>query len=324
MKVVAILGGLGSQMYKYAFYLQLKNEEDTYIDTTPFKLHDMWNGYELEKIFGIHEKDICSVFSADELQKLREANTHYKMAASIAMKKIDSQKPIVSFLRGYFYPQQWDDAKDRNKLLQFCALAYNKIKRTVKGKDNPDDSYPLFYKTNLFSIYYDEFSSISDRYIGGGTQKELFKSIFKFPPLEDSANIKIAEMMHMSESVAIHVRRSDHMYDNKELFADNYFAKAVNYIKRTVSTPVFFLFSDETEWCVNNLSALGFKGDDNIQIVDWNKGNQSFRDMQLMTYCQHNILAISSFSWWGYYLSERKNKIVCAPKGWWLEVPVHL
>ena len=60
MKVVAILGGLGSQMVKYAFYLDVKKkckDEKCYIDTTAFHSLKMWNGYELERIFGIRDED---------------------------------------------------------------------------------------------------------------------------------------------------------------------------------------------------------------------------------------------------------------------------
>ena len=61
MKIVAMVGGLGSQITKYMFLLFLRektNDEEIWIDTSSFEYLKCWNGYELEKIFGIREKDI--------------------------------------------------------------------------------------------------------------------------------------------------------------------------------------------------------------------------------------------------------------------------
>lgn len=53
-----------------------------------------------------------------------------------------------------------------------------------------------------------------------------------------------------------------------------------------------------------------------VHFVTNNKGNESYRDMQLMSLARCNILANSSFSWWGAYLNSRKDKIVYVPKKW--------
>lgn len=317
MKVVAILGGLGSQMFKYAFFLQLKGTDECYIDTTPFCLQEMWNGYELQRIFGIEERDIAQFLTETELESIKREGIHYKNASEMVIEKINSCKPIVSILRGYWYP------REKHKILLFLSLIYNKIKRICHKSDCEKDTYPLFYNNKFFSIYYDEFNHTSDKYIGAGKDKKKLIEIFQFPDFTDGRNIKLAELMQKTESVAMHIRRSDHMYDNAQLFEDGYFKKAVNYIKKNVKNPIFFLFSDEPDWCKKNFKMLGLEENDNVTFVDWNNGSQSFKDMQLMTYCKHNILAISSFSWWGYYLSNQREKIVCAPKKYWLEVPVH-
>ena len=74
------------------------------------------------------------------------------------------------------------------------------------------------------------------------------------------------------------------------------------------------MFSDDINWCKNHLSQL-WEGK-KVVYVDWNKGKESFRDMQLMSLCKHNIIANSSFSWWGAWLNQNEKKIVIAPEKW--------
>ena len=50
----------------------------------------------------------------------------------------------------------------------------------------------------------------------------------------------------------------------------------------------------------------------NVQLV-YNKGDESYRDMQLMSMCKHAVITNSSFGWWGAWLIENPNKITCSP-----------
>lgn len=212
-----------------------------------------------------------------------------------------------------------------------CAKVYRKIlsvvmfKRAKKRGDEQEyiDVYEEGALNLKGNVLYDEFNHTSDKYIRLNSYN--LKEVFRFPEFDEQANISVKARMLETESVALHIRRSDHMYDNAELFERGYFRKAVQYMREHIYSPVFYIFSEEIDWCQKNLENLGInEKEDAVYIIDWNKGNKSFRDMQLMTFCRHNILAISSFSWWGYYLSRFEDKVVCAPKGYWFEVPVHL
>ncbi len=76
----------------------------------------------------------------------------------------------------------------------------------------------------------------------------------------------------------------------------------------------FYVFSNDIIWCREHLCAPS------IQFVDWNTGKDSIFDMWLMTQCQHNIIANSSFSWWGAWLNRHEGKEVIAPKKWFFHV----
>ena len=90
--------------------------------------------------------------------------------------------------------------------------------------------------------------------------------------------------------------------------------KAVDYIKKNVEKPMFYIFSDDLDWCKNNLGFLN-----NCNYVDLTQ--TEIDDLKLMSFCQHNIIANSSFSWWGAWLNQNPKKIVIAPKEWLINDP---
>jgi hypothetical protein len=79
-------------------------------------------------------------------------------------------------------------------------------------------------------------------------------------------------------------------------------------MKKTINNPSFFIFSDDIPWCRDNLGK-----EENCEYIMGNTGANSYRDMQLMSLCRHNIIANSSFSWWGAYLNQNPDKVVVAP-----------
>ena len=95
---------------------------------------------------------------------------------------------------------------------------------------------------------------------------------------------------------------------------EEYYVHAIEKMNNMVSPDLYSVFSDDPEWCKENLAHLFSEME--VVYVNWNKGENSFRDMQLMTLCKHNIIANSSFSWWGAWLNQNEDKIVLTPEKW--------
>ena len=134
---------------------------------------------------------------------------------------------------------------------------------------------------------------------------------FRFRPL-DEYNAQIAELIASCSSVSIHVRRGDtvpyKVNENEVVDGRKYYEKAVALITDKVENPTFFVFSDGIDWCKNVFTG------NNFNFIDHNKSSDSYKDMQLMSLCKHNIIANSSFSWWGAWLNGNNQKIVIAPQ----------
>ncbi len=122
-------------------------------------------------------------------------------------------------------------------------------------------------------------------------------------------NKRLAESMRDCVSVAIHVRRGDYL-GAFPVMDNDYYLPAMRYFADRFENVRFFVFSNDLAWCKEHLNA------DNITFVDWNTGKYSPYDMWLMTQCKHNIIANSSFSWWGAWLNQNESKEVVAPKIW--------
>lgn len=310
INVVAILGGLGSQMFKYAFFVDLKRKspKKTYIDLSPFEYSKMWNGYELSRIFGIEE---LNVFPYED-NKI----DFFKGYAINTLNSLSLLNKTVYFNRGLSYRYYYEH--------DLLSRIYNKVNRKIwqfKFNKREFDSYPENYFDTEGNVYFDEFDHKSDLYFADS--KDTILKIFQFPPLKGDKNVNIAEKMLLENTVALHVRRTDHLYDNGNLQNNSFYFKSVEAIKKNCDSPSFFVFSDDIVWCKKNINKIGLGNRDIIYFIDWNKLENSYIDMQLMTFCHHNIVPFSSFSWWGAYLSSRKKKMSFAPNGTWMNIEFH-
>ena len=158
--------------------------------------------------------------------------------------------------------------------------------------------------------------------LNGYWQSELYfknyaqeiREIFSFFEKLDKKNLLIANDIEKNDSISIHIRRGDYLLKQNYNFNQDlreYYIKAIQESSKYFSYPKYFIFTDDPLWVTEN-----FKIDYPFIVVDINHGTDSFYDMQLMSLCKSNIIANSSFSWWGAWLNDKEDKIIYAPKNW--------
>ena len=134
-------------------------------------------------------------------------------------------------------------------------------------------------------------------------------------PLSIGAQI-IAEKIQRDNAVSLHVRRGDYVSDAKTnqfhgTCSLEYYQDAINALCQRVYQPMFYVFSDDIAWVKSHLPMPA----DRVCYVS-NPQLPDYEELILMTYCQHHIIANSSFSWWGAWLNLRHDPIIIAPKKW--------
>jgi len=194
---------------------------------------------------------------------------------------------------------------------------FSRVRRKVKG----------LKKTHVKEYFYFniQLNKMNDFYLDGYWQSDIYfqdvseeiRSDFRFKSSLVGNNINIIEKIKMSNSVGVHIRRGDYI-TNPNAFNEygricdkEYYIKAIESIKLQVDSPHFFVFSNDIDWVKENIDFSS-----KVDFINWNLGAESYIDMELMSLCKHNIIANSSFSWWGAWLNKNKNKIVLAPSRW--------
>ena len=195
------------------------------------------------------------------------------------------------------------------------------ILRRIKRKLLGDTKF--IYDTNEY-VFNENLYKLKNSYLNGYWQSiNYFKDIeselredFTFKNELDIKNLEILNEIENSNSVSVHIRRGDYMspqnfkiYGN--IATEEYYKESIRIIEEKIENPTFFVFSNDMEWVKENI-----KINSKAFYIDINSGDDSYKDMQLMSNCKHNIIANSSFSWWGAWLNNNKNKIVIAPQKW--------
>lgn len=276
MIVVKLMGGLGNQMFQYAFarYLALKNNTSVKTDSSIYKTHQWAKDEAVRKfeldVFNVSaqeaSKDELSFFKKGKLTKIY----HYGvLRLGIRSSKLYIREPYFHFF------------KRALKAKSFCYL----------------DGY---WQSEKY------FSSI----------REVLLKDFTLKHELNPSSEEILQKIKACESVSVHVRKTDYIKGsvNSKIYGEitpQYYLQAMSKVKEKYSNASFFVFSDDSEWFKKNIST-----DLPVTFVDFNRGDDSYQDLYLMSQCKHNIIANSSFSWWGAWLNTNAQKMVIAPQNW--------
>jgi len=275
MIIIRLKGGLGNQMFQYAIgrALAVHYETELFLDTSWF-LSEIAAKPGAERIFMLDKFKIqARIINEKRYFKV------YKQENNRSLIKLDLFKWKIFTLF------------NENRNMPFN----NKVFLT----DNRNIYLDGYWQTEKY------FKSISD---------ELRKDFSLHNPLREQDE-DIFREIHDTNSVSIHVRRGDYVnYERTKIVHGvipiKHYEKCITYFLDTIKNPSFYVFSDDPEWCLENLDFLKNK------IIISNNKRSPQEDMILMSNCKHHIIANSSFSWWAAWLNTNQSKIVIAPNQW--------
>ena len=286
MIITKLKGGLGNQMFQYAIGRNL-----SIIHNTQLKLD--------------------TSFFQERLTKPNFAKRYYNLNIFNIVENFASKDEIEEFKK---YEKIGGYRKFFHDILKADETKYIKEKQCSFDKNILRASDNIYLDGYWQSEKY--FSTQSADILSNKENIEnLIRQEFTLKNEFQIKNIDLTRKIKNSNSISIHIRRGDYT-DSKTkksigLCPVKYYHQAITEIINKVKNPIFFIFSDDIKWSKNNLQI-------NLPAT-FIDGNKNYEDLILMSMCKHNIIANSSFSWWGAWLNQNPNKIVIAPKKWFVK-----
>lgn len=200
----------------------------------------------------------------------------------------------------------------KNGKYSFGLISYLKKLRKIPFTFKQDQfHYNSIIQHINSSVYLDGYWQ-SEKYFAD--IENIIRQDYTFKAKPDTTNFQLIEKMSVQNSVSIHFRRGDYISNPKtnqthSVCSIEYYKQSVEFISDKISDPHFYIFSDDIEWAKQN-----FRIESPLTYIDHN--NNDYEDLRLMMNCKHNIIANSSFSWWGAWLNNNSDKIVIAPAKW--------
>lgn len=200
-------------------------------------------------------------------------------------------------------------ANDRSYLLDNFNI---KAKHIMQLPDN----YRKFSEKSHI-LFQPDFFTVKDNTVleGSWLSEKYFKD--KASIIRQDFTLKNINMDYLgifnNNSVSVHIRRTDKVnHDFHLLLPLSYYNKALQFMNDQFDNLVFYIFSDDIEWAKANLRIS-----QKHYFVNYHGFKDCYKDLYLMSLCNHNIISNSSFSWWGAWLNTNLGKQVISPKEWY-------
>lgn len=276
MNIIRMSGGIGNQMFQYALYLKLVSM-----------------GKEVK---------------FDDVTEYKPANA----------------RPVMLSVFGIEYPRA---GKEELTALTDASMApLSRLRRKIFGRESGE-----YHEA---SMDFDPQVLIREHaYLCGCFQSEKYfrdiektvREAFRFRGLQLTPEMQILtdgyeELIEEKVSVAVHIRRGDYL-SSADVYGgictDEYYDGAIAYMRERYPKAHFFIFTNDTAWAEKWCGKRQVSRTENaFTIIKGTTEETGYIDLMLMSRCRHQIIANSSFSWWGAWLNERADKCVIAPAKW--------
>lgn len=271
--VVFLYGGLGNQIFQYAYARKIA-------DQFGYKLVLNTYGFEIDNYYKRNLELLNFEIKYDKIEN--------KNKFIFQTSRLIQHFPRLNQVIKRFFPN----------------LIIEKTNKFENNKLNFSKKYNRYF---LYGYWHDEryFIDIS------ASLKKSFAKINNF----SEENNTIYNNINVNNCVAVHMRfthmikhNDDNVAQNKYQVDTNYYIKSFDYLAQILTDPVFYIFSDKPILARKFLKGFTY----NVVILDNNRG-PDYQDVYLMSKYKYHIIANSSFSWWGAWLSSYQENVTIAP-----------
>ena len=277
MVTIELMGGLGNQMFQFALALKIKSLGRN-VCIRPLFANGSSRKYELDCFEGVRKCDIP--ISYDDVE--------------------DDNGDLIRRIKRLFVKRKPDIYSDRIIEYQPEVLEYDNV---ILSGYWQNEKYFADIREKILNTYSFQ-KELSEKW------KKMFYETCHVPFDAECEN-----------SVSIHVRRTDYVLPQYEVLYGGictieYYKKAMTYCIEKLNNPIFYFFSDDMKWVKDELvPRLVRCGLSDYRLIDAECDDVA-KDMWMMSRCRHHIIANSTYSWWGAWLGDNKDKIVVAPSKW--------